>query len=158
MGNGIGLSMRLMHLLLLLINLGVHFKIANYMKYFWKKNQNCQGIKNQLARTGTSASNVDSVAGNGLSLLLLTVRKQNKTWEITVFRYWPTGSEKLWSLIAGKLIMSVLQLSWQEAFCKSQFEESKETQQYLANVLSWNLRYNLEFRVVEASRIWGAAC
>lgn len=157
MGNGVGLSMRLMHLLLLLINLLVHFKIANYMKYFWKKDQNCQGIKNQLARTGTYASNLESVAGYGLFLLLLAVRKQNKTWEITIFRYWPTGNVKVWSLIAGKLIMSTVQLSWQ-IFCKSQFEGSKETQQYLGNVLSWNLKCSLEFRVVEASRIWGTAC
>lgn len=79
MGNGVGLGIRLTHLLLFLISLLVHFKIANYMKCFWKKYQNYLGIKNQLAWIGTSASNLDFVAGNGNSLLILTVRKQNKT-------------------------------------------------------------------------------
>lgn len=90
MGNGVRLSKRLMYLLLLLINLLVHFKIANYMKYFLGSvggDQNYQGIKNQLSRTGTATSNLDSIAGNRFYLLLLTVRKQNKIWEMTVFRY-----------------------------------------------------------------------
>ena len=36
---------------------------------------------------GLSDSNLDSVAGIALTLLLLLMKKQNKTCEITVFRY-----------------------------------------------------------------------
>lgn len=62
MGNGEGLSKRpMMPLLLLLINLLLHFKIANYIKYMGRK---CQGIQNQLEGTGTSP-NLHSVAGIG---------------------------------------------------------------------------------------------
>lgn len=50
-------------LLLLLINLVLHFKIVNYLKYMGGQ---CQGIQNQLEGTGTSP-NLDSVTGIGFT-------------------------------------------------------------------------------------------